>query len=113
MVTISVVIKAANIANQGITNENPATNEIAVPNIIPKMMPRKPPIWLMIKVSVKNCQAIVLLFAPSDFRIPISRVRSLTETSIMFIRAIVEPKTVMAPIITATKLITAKLEPKV
>ena len=46
-----------------------------------------------------------MLFAPSAFRIPISRVLSETETSMIFIKAMVEPKIVIAPIAIAAMLI--------
>jgi hypothetical protein len=36
--------------------------------------------------------------APNDFRTPISRVRSETETNMIFINAIDEPKIVIIPI---------------
>ena len=44
---------------------------------------------------------MVLAFAPKALRTPISRVRSVTETNIIFISAIVEPKIVMILIIQA------------
>ena len=37
-------------------------------------------------------------FAPNDFRTPISLVRSVTETNIILVKAIVDPKTVSNPI---------------
>ena len=43
-------------------------------------------------------------FAPNDFRTPISRVLSVTETSIILVSAIVEPKTVSNPITHAITL---------
>ena len=56
-----------------------------------------PPIRHKIIDSVKNCIVITLVFAPSDFRIPISRVRSVTETSIMFITPIPPTISEIAP----------------
>ena len=41
---------------------------------------------------------MVVFLAPKAFLTPISRVRSVTETIMMFIKAIEEPKTVMIPI---------------
>ena len=53
--------------------------------IKPTAMPMKPPIELVTAASMTNWERIVRRFAPSAFRIPISRVRSVTETSMMFI----------------------------
>ena len=44
---------------------------------------------------------MVLRFAPRAILIPISRVRSVTDTNIMFIRPIAAPKSVMSPITVA------------
>ena len=38
----------------------------------------------MVEDSIKNCRRMSLWRAPSDLRRPISRVRSVTETSMMF-----------------------------
>ena len=47
--------------------------------------PNTPPDKLSIMLSVKNCIRISLFFAPMDFLIPISLVRSVTDTNIIFI----------------------------
>lgn len=44
-----------------------------------------PPVKHKMDDSVKNCTIISFFLAPIAFRIPISRVRSVTETSIIFI----------------------------
>ena len=36
------------------------------------------------RASIRNCSMTVTLVAPSALRIPISRVRSVTDTSMMF-----------------------------
>jgi len=55
--------------------------EIRIPRIIPKIAPKIE----IITDSVKNCQRIFLLLAPTAFRNPISKVLSLTITYIIFI----------------------------
>ncbi|MCY1542883.1 hypothetical protein D9M68_786580 [compost metagenome] len=47
-----------------------------------------PPPILMASDSMRNCQTIWALLAPSDFRRPISRVRSATVTSMIFMMPI-------------------------
>ena len=42
----------------------------------------------IIAASARNCSMIDFVFAPSDLRIPISLVRSVTDTSMMFITPI-------------------------
>lgn len=49
------------------------------------MKPKIPPIRLRIIDSKRNCKRIFPDDAPTDLRIPISRVRSETETSMIFI----------------------------
>ena len=89
------------MAVQGIVKIHPKDKQSKYPTRIPSKIPTKPPICPMIKVSIKNCQAIVDFFAPSDFLTPISRVLSVTETIIIFIKAIDEPRIVIIPIIQA------------
>ena len=72
--------------------------------ISPSRIPRIPPAKVKIKVSERNCTIISLFLAPSARRIPISRVRSLTVASIIFIIPIpptrseiaaMEPRTIL------------------
>ncbi len=51
----------------------------------PMTMPMTPPRELVMAASITNWVRMVCRFAPRDFRIPISRVRSVTDTSMMFI----------------------------
>ena len=51
-------------------------------------MPIAPPMRQMITLSTTNCRRILLFVAPRAFLVPISRVRSVTETSMMFITPI-------------------------
>ena len=66
----------------------PMANAInqAVPK--PVTTPMTPPIAVTITASIKNCVRMSFWRAPTAFRIPISFVRSVTETSIMFITTI-------------------------
>ena len=113
IVTAKVTTNAQIIAIQGVVNAKPIAEAIPNPIKIPKIIPTIPPICPIIQVSVKNCQAIVFLVAPSDFRTPISLVRSETETNMMFINAIEEPKIVIIPITQAEIPKTAVLESNV
>ena len=50
----------------------------------PTAMPRKPPIVVCTTASIKNCKMMSRRFAPRARRMPISRVRSVTVASKMF-----------------------------
>ena len=50
----------------------------------PDRMPIIPPVTLITTASMRNCIIIWLDFAPIDIRRPISLVRSVTDTYIMF-----------------------------
>ena len=41
-----------------------------------------------VSASMMNCRRMSQVFAPTDIRMPISRVRSVTETSMMFMMPI-------------------------
>ena len=64
------------------------------PNIIPIM----PPARLTSIASNRNWVIMIFSLAPKAFRVPISLVLSVTETSIMFIREMDAPKRVINPI---------------
>ena len=55
------------------------------PAAIPSTTPMTPPIRQRITLSVINCMRMADAGAPSALRVPISRVRSVTETIMMFI----------------------------
>ena len=61
--------------------------------------PITPPSPVSVAASIRNCHRMSLRFAPIALRTPISRVRSVTETSMMFI-------TPMPPTIKPTEEIT-------
>ena len=48
-------------------------------------MPSTPPSAEVVAASTTNCDRITRSLAPSALRMPISRVRSVTDTSMMFI----------------------------
>src|ERR1700680_2620409 len=52
--------------------------------VIPNAMPTAPPTTESVTASTRNCDRISLVFAPTAWRSPISRVRSVTDTSMMF-----------------------------
>ena len=52
---------------------------------MPKIIPAIPPVTVRTTASIRNCVRISLLFAPIAFSNPISLVRSVTVTSIIFI----------------------------
>ena len=52
---------------------------------VPARMPTVPPIMLSVTASTRNCRRTSPSVAPTAMRTPISRVRSVTDTSIMFI----------------------------
>ena len=77
------------------------------------MIPITPPLKLMMTASVKNCIRIVALLAPMAFDTPISRVRSATETNIIFIKPIAAPNNVIRPMTLAAMVTYFKLSIKV
>ena len=54
----------------------------------PTTMPIRPPQHETDAASIKNCMMISRRLAPMAMRMPISRVRSVTDTSMMFIMPI-------------------------
>ncbi|MPM65595.1 hypothetical protein SDC9_112492 [bioreactor metagenome] len=54
-------------------------------SVTPRMMPMMPPMAEVVPASMINWPRMSRPLAPRDFRMPISRVRSVTETSMMFI----------------------------
>src|SRR5215813_14298554 len=61
-----------------------ATREMICEIATPTMMPAAPPAALRSTASARNCSSTCTRRAPIAMRIPISRVRSVTETSRMF-----------------------------
>ena len=51
----------------------------------PVSMPMTPPRPVSVAASIRNCVIISFFLAPHALRMPISRVRSVTDTSIIFI----------------------------
>ena len=65
---------------------------------IPSTMPIAPPTTVKTTASIKNCISISFRFAPIALRRPISLVRSVTVTNIIFIIPIPPTKSEMAAI---------------
>ena len=68
---------------------------------IPNMMPKIPPNWQIRIASKRNCCLITALLAPIALRIPISVVRSVTDTSMIFINPMAAPNRVIMPMMVA------------
>src|SRR5580704_9085883 len=68
----------------------------------PKVTPMTPPMALRVTASIRNWTRMLLRLAPIALRTPISRVRSVTETSMMFM-------TPMPPTISAITAIPASM----
>ena len=71
--------------------------ERTFPIRIPRRIPIRPPIWAMTIDSTRNWLRMVNFVAPIAFRMPISCVLSVTDTSMMFIRPMAAPMSVMRP----------------
>ncbi len=63
----------------------PKNRETTMARAKPEIMPTIAPIKPIMTASVRKINSTVLLFMPNALRIPISRVRSINETIIMFI----------------------------
>ena len=59
--------------------------EAALPKAIPSTMPITPPMRQRMILSTMNCRRMARGGAPSALRTPISRVRSVTDTIMIFI----------------------------
>src|SRR5262245_59192435 len=59
-------------------------NEMALAAPKPKRMPITPPVMESATASTKNWLKMSRRFAPKALRVPISRMRSVTETNMMF-----------------------------
>ena len=80
--------------------ENPMAPPMACAPATPSAMPIRPPIRVMTADSARNCRRMEPVRAPRDLRMPISRVRSVTDTSMMFITPMPPTSREMAATIT-------------
>src|SRR5437764_12565781 len=71
-----------------ITVSHPMACDVASPPATPRTTPIIPPIAHTTTASVKNCTNTSKLRAPTAIRMPISRVRSVTDTNVMFMTPI-------------------------
>lgn len=74
---------------------------IRLPMPRPAVIPTRPPIWPIMITSTRNWVRMARALAPRDLRVPISRVLSDTDTSIIFMSPIPAPKRVIIPITAA------------
>ena len=72
--------------------------------LIPINTPNKPPAILIAIASIRNCSKISIPLAPTDILNPISLVRSVTDTSMIFIIPM-PPITSDMPAMTASKTV--------
>ena len=78
-----------------------------LPTAAPIKTPNIPPIKLIKAASARNWNKMSRLFAPTAFRSPISLVRSVTDTSIIFIIPMAPTVSVILAIQTKAEVITA------
>ena len=81
-------VAARTIAPAGAAAEYPKTAAATAPRISPVMIPRHPPTKHRTTDSMINCNRIELFFAPSAFRVSILRVRSVMDSSMIFMTPI-------------------------
>ena len=75
---------ASSTASTETTVLKPASLAMAHATPVPSPMPSSPPRVPMVNASVRNWVRMLNRVAPSALRTPISRIRSVTETSMMF-----------------------------
>ena len=63
---------------------HPASCEVRIAPPAPSTIPTAPPVRARITASIRNWERMSRSRAPTAIRIPISRVRSVTDTSMMF-----------------------------
>ena len=78
------IAKCSGVDPTETTVAQPASAEKIFDPEMPRMMPATPPMRESVSASMMNCSRMSQVLAPTDMRIPISRVRSVTETSMMF-----------------------------
>src|SRR5512135_1117640 len=76
--------KASTIDSGDTTVGQPDIEEMTIDVETPVMMPMMPPMRDRVSASMMNCSLMSHVFAPMAMRMPISRVRSVTDTSMMF-----------------------------
>ena len=76
----------ATTTQTGETCEGRAGKKVRTARLIrlPLKMPITPPVPVSVIASIRNCARISRRLAPTALRMPISRVRSVTETSMIF-----------------------------
>ena len=97
--------KASRAAATEIDTLQPASHAINAVMSQPKAMPSRPPTALTTTASTRNCDRMSPARAPTALRRPISRVRSVTDTSMMFMMPMPPTSSEMAAIDASRKLI--------
>ena len=64
--------------------DQPPNREVSTAPAAPRTIPAVPPVSARRTASIRNCERMSRSRAPTAIRIPISRVRSVTDTSMMF-----------------------------
>ena len=88
----------------------PAIIPMSIAPNMPRTIPIRPPVKDIIADSDKNCVMIEDVLAPNALRIPISLVRSVTDTSIIFMTPIPPTKSEMAATNTTNTVIYPRTE---
>src|SRR5882672_6354160 len=84
MPTSPLETDAMPIQEYGVKVGQPVTEETICEAHMPRPMPINPPMTLNVTASTRNCTRMSPPRAPTAMRMPISRVRSVTLTSMMF-----------------------------
>ena len=100
------------------TAEKPSAPAITTPtravktlaSTTPRIMPMTPPMAEVVPASMINWLRISRPLAPRDLRMPISRVRSVTDTSMMFIMPMPPTTREMAAMTTRMVMSTPSME---
>src|SRR5262249_20669841 len=107
MPTLAETIRPAITAHRRMADGMPMSNVTVLAIGLPRMMPISPPTSATVEDSIRNWSKTSRRRAPSALRIPISRVRSVTETSMMVM--ITMPPTMSE--IEASPMVTRKMVP--
>src|SRR5437870_13245526 len=109
--TLAETINPAATAHNLITEGIPIRAVMPLAKVTPKITPKAPPTSDMVADSIRNCNSTSERRAPIALRIPTSRVRSVTETSMIFMMTMPPTTSEIAAIpIMATKNVPLRLD---
>ena len=80
------IAKCSGVDPTETTVAQPARAERIFDPETPKMMPATPPIRESVSASMMNCSRMSQVLAPTDMRMPISRVRQIMSTNLNILR---------------------------